>query len=318
MGSGFAKIFLAGEYAVLQGKMAVVAALDVRATARVVPHLPDAQEPTAVVKAVLDSEYHRMNPGTDISVDTTAFYDNLGRKFGIGSSSACLVSSLEAMLEQSANRVSLLSGSSPDWQRPSKTLARALELHRQAQCGLGSGADVLASALGGLIAVRGAPHATEVRRLPPTLPPFAILFSHAQAPTIPFLKAVQTLSVWEKNEFSRIISELGDIASSIVKIMDRGRIISILPLLAGIDASLAKLSPLLKKDVVTEQHFALKKRAENAGIVAKICGAGGGDVSLVLSEDGAALRQFVAENAAELGYSPLYVSIAPERDWLNG
>jgi len=87
------KLFLAGEYAVLAGGTAVVAAVDRRAVARFVPRAaPSSPLIAEAVKAVHQHcEVHAL-PLVDGApeVDSSALNEN-GRKLGLGSSAAATV-----------------------------------------------------------------------------------------------------------------------------------------------------------------------------------------------------------------------------------
>ena len=134
------KLMLLGEYAVVDGGLAVVAAVNRRAVGVVLAE-PD-PAPSAVVQAVLtqaQAEGAVVPPG--VRIDTSAFHDAHGAKLGLGSSAAVAVIT-----------AALATGRGDD-----DVLDLAVHGHRAAAGGKGSGVDVAASFSGGVVATRAQP-----------------------------------------------------------------------------------------------------------------------------------------------------------------
>ena len=155
------KLFLIGEYAVLHGGTAVVAAVDRRAVARFVPGAQPATpliaEAVNVLAAYARERDLRLPDGAPL-VDSSALSQD-GQKLGLGSSAAALVAAMGALWDV----LGQADGTLP--------LELAVKAHRQAQGGRGSGGDVAAALRGGVIAYARPGQADQaVRSLPVDLP----------------------------------------------------------------------------------------------------------------------------------------------------
>ena len=133
MASAPGKLIVSGEYAVLDGALAIVAAVDRRATAR---RVAGASPSSPFLAALADEVARRGGDSRDIVVESSAFYDG-SQKLGLGSSAAVTVA---------AARLAL-----PDLDRAAlfDTVQAA---HTRAQGVRGSGADLAAAIHGGVLA----------------------------------------------------------------------------------------------------------------------------------------------------------------------
>jgi phosphomevalonate kinase len=77
---------------------------------------------------------------------------------------------------------------------------------------------------------------------------------------------------------------------------------------AGRLAALGKASGL---DIVSAEHTDLLACAQQAGVVYKPCGAGGGDIGIALARDSAALNDFRGI-VAQRGYRPMALTVAAQ------
>lgn len=116
------KLVLLGDYAVLAGGPALVAAVDRRAVGATGGPIP----PSAVVEAVLARAKLEGGRPELPEIDTRAFLDEHGQKLGLGSSAAVAVVTAALSLGRDDERI----------------LRVALEGHRDAAGGVGSGVDV--------------------------------------------------------------------------------------------------------------------------------------------------------------------------------
>ncbi|HBQ58841.1 MAG TPA: hypothetical protein DD671_04250, partial [Balneolaceae bacterium] len=170
------KLILLGEYAVLEGAPALVAAVNrqcevhidslynstfqVRTPNLNIPEIQfildadgdahfrttidsDTQDQLKFVLCILKyvSQKFGKIPGASIQIDTSSFYHRVtGHKFGLGSSAALTVSLLSGLMEYMGVEMS------------TKDLYReAFQAHRYAQGKMGSGVDIAASATGGIL-----------------------------------------------------------------------------------------------------------------------------------------------------------------------
>lgn len=303
------KLFLTGEWAVLRGAPALVAAVDRHARVTIEPGTggvlveslaegrSDRVDPSDTgplpggdAGAVLAAIRQRGNPGRAmrVVVDSCAFL--IGeRKLGLGRSAATLVAAAAAL--------------SPE-DPPGKILERALEANALFQGGQGSGADVAAAVHGGLVEARRGREGLAVcaRALPAGLHLIAgwtgtsshttpLLVRFAEAPTPPTLTDLSAAAAMAADAATR-----GD-AETLLDAVDRSA------------ALLVRLGSELGLPLVTPALSALVRAANRAGAAAKPSGAGGGDCGIALATSAA---QAAAVRAAwqEAGILPLPIAIA--------
>ncbi len=303
------KLFLTGEWAVLRGAPALVAAVDRHASVRVegggdgvviesvaegsrarVDVRAAAALPAGDVGAVLAALRQRRGPreGLRIVVDSRAFLVG-ERKLGLGRSAATLVAATAA-----------LAPADP----PPALLDAALAANALFQNGQGSGADVAASLHGGVVEARraGGGRTVTARTLPAGLhliagwtgssahtPPLLARFAAAPAP-----HALADLS-----------AAAGAAAEAVAR-GDAGALCEAVERSAGL---LARLGDELDLPLVTPELAALVRAAMRVGAAAKPSGAGGGDCGIALATSAA---QASAVRAAwqDAGILPLPVTIA--------
>ena len=132
------KIFLVGEYAVLDGGVAVLAAVSRYAVAQYVPGTePQSAVVGEAVKRSLTAigEASAALPPGSVLVDTDAFCQGKF-KIGLGSSAATAVATVGAMFETAGLSIEHMQD---------EVFSTAEAAHRAAQGGVGSGADVAAA-----------------------------------------------------------------------------------------------------------------------------------------------------------------------------
>ncbi len=305
------KLFLTGEWAVLHGAPALVAAVDRHAVVRAQPGGDG-----IVVESLAENRSQRLDPTGDgplpggdtgavlaavrqrreapralrIVVDSRSFLVG-ERKLGLGRSAATLVAAAAALAPAES---------------PARILERALEANHLFQAGQGSGADVAAAVHGGLVEARRSEGGLAVtsRSLPAGLhliagwtgtsahtPPLLARFAAAPAP--PALADLSAAAAAAANAVSR-----GD-APALLEAVDRAA------------ALLARLGSELDLPLVTPELAALVRAANRVGAAAKPSGAGGGDCGIALATSAA---QAAAVRAAwqEAGILPLPVTIAEQ------
>jgi phosphomevalonate kinase len=300
------KVVLSGAYAVLEGAPALVAAVDRYAIA-------DASRQAVRVTPEVEEALLRRAPAAAPWFDASALRDEArGKKLGLGSSAAILVASLAALelaLYPTLGESDLGTRVLPD----------ALVAHRAAQRG-GSGVDVAASALGGILKFeRAAPNEAarwERVTLPTTI--FVQLWSSgAEASTSAMLARVDAFAAARPGEHRRVMAALSDAARAAAKTSD-GR--------AFIEACraqlelLGELGALAGAPIVTDETRAFGRSTEAHSVVLP-SGAGGGDVVLYMSTEPAGPE--VEKAARACGFWPLPASIgakgvhAVPRAWQN-
>jgi phosphomevalonate kinase len=306
------KLFLTGEYAVLRGAPALVAAVDRRVAVRchltpgadglVVESLaeggryagsiaergvlPDG-DAGAVLAAVRVARARGFAAGAiEAVVDSRAFLLD-GRKLGLGRSAATVVAAVAAL-------------------GAGDVFAMARQAHADFQDGRGSGADVAAAFHGGLVEVqrRGENLAVSPRTLPAGLH-LVVGYTGEAALTDPMLR---------RFEAARAPRALRDLYAAAERAADALARSDAGAFLAAVDASgdlLAALGREADMPIVTPTLARLVALARRVGAAAKPSGAGGGDCGIALArspEEAAAVRAaWVAD-----GLVPLTLSIAAE------
>ena len=298
------KAVIWGEYAVLEGAPALVMAVDRYARAAVdsgdggwritASGFTDDQNLTAaelgagtptraaeVVRAVLlalgDPE---IPDNARLELDSTAFYDGT-EKLGIGSSAAISTATCAAMAT---------------WLEQPFDYECALAAHRILQGKVGSGLDVAAAWHGGMIRFQ------DGRSIPATWPDglyYAFLWVGHGASTIEHL-----------GRFSEFrATGGGQTLSALCEASERLFSTPGLESLAQYAACLEEMDQAADLGIYGSAHRQLSELANPAQVVYKPCGAGGGDIGIAVSDDTAALQQFMTL-AAQQSFLTLDLEIA--------
>lgn len=300
------KLFLLGEYAVLEGAPAIVTAVERRAivtatasdrwrlTARELGigslelgpdgSLPAGIEPATRERLRLVEEVRRRVaalvdpvPGADIAplgltIDTSALHEG-GAKLGLGSSAAvatALTAALAAARGIDLTRENLF--------------ALADDAHRAAQGGTGSGGDVAASVYGGLLRyIRGS------APVPATWPRGLALFAVVTGTGSSTTDLVARVAAYRKRDpggyrrdldaLSAIATRAGSATADTSADAD-----TLLTLADEYFRALDTLDSHAGAGIVTERHRELRTLAAASGAVFKTTGAGGGDLGLVFAK----------------------------------
>ena len=288
------KVVLTGEYAVLDGAPAIAMAVDRRASVRFAagPHVLDCVG--AVNEGdtrLFDAAMAAVGSGTSgrFTLDTTAFVaGNTGRKLGIGSSAALTVALMGMLV-----RLSDVGDDSLE--------TRAYRAHEELQGGLGSGVDIATSLAGGLVDYR-----RPGRRVSRLEWPAGLCMALISMPV-----SASTTSMLSKLDADTVdFGALGAAAEHAAQSWSSGDADRV------VDGTQGYLDALLEFDrshalgILAGGHERLVDACASSPLVYKPCGAGGGDVGIVLGTDRAAVDAF-AEQAAELGYARLNVRMDP-------
>ncbi len=313
------KLVVLGEYAVLEGAPALVLAVDRRAHATLSPTTGDAWEivaPTLVQEARVTLHAGEATwlsavapelawvgrllagfpaagtlPAQRLVLDSDAFYFDAGgqrSKLGLGSSAALTVA--------------LLGGLHALARRPAPTLAEAMAAHRAIQGGHGSGIDVAAALVGGLLRFQSHAGTAQVERL--GLPArLAWCCAWAGRPTsTPAMLA--KVAAWRRREpaaFARQMRQLATLSGRGIDAVASADAAAFRSALERYFHALAGFGAIAGIDIASREHLALAAIARATGCVYKSCGAGGGDVGITFGADDGSVRAF-ATRAAAAGY----------------
>jgi len=303
------KLFVTGEWAVLRGAPALVAAVDRHASVTVEPGgegvvvesvaegrseypdpVADGPLPRGDAGAVLAALRQRREPvrGLRVIVDSCAFLVG-ERKLGLGRSAATLVAAAAAL--------------APD-EPPARILARALEANGLFQAGQGSGADVAAAVHGGMVEVRrGADGLAVTSRTLPAGLHLVAGWTGSPAPTTPLLVRFATAPT------PTALADLSAAAVAAADAVARDDAATLLDAVERSAALLIRLGAELDLPLVTPALATLVRTANRVGAAAKPSGAGAGDCGIALATSAA---QAAAVRAAwqDAGILPLPVQIA--------
>lgn len=266
------KLVLLGDYAVLEGGLALVAAVNRRAEGRVASNAP----PSGVVQAVCRRAGAE---ALSVRIDTSGFLGPEGTKLGIGSSAAVAVVT-----------AALATGRGDE-----RCLETALKGHRDAAGGVGSGIDVAASYYGGVIASRNQPSPVEPlgSRLPGL--ELSVLFARESASTSELIRACRGHPRWPA-----WMSVMKPLAEQGVDAWRRGEAPRFLEVVRRYGRAMEGMGRDADVPVVTETIRKVMDAAEKRGGAAKPSGAGGGDVVVLFSQDPALGAQAAEESGALL------------------
>lgn len=305
------KLFLTGEYAVLEGAPALLSAVDRRvhvtaeqaAGSQWTISAPDIGIETLAlagdgglpeeldaatrhrlrvfdaVRATLAEAAGAISQPLAIHIDSKAFSAN-GHKLGLGASAA-----VAAALTGALSRIA---GMGCD---PATLCDTAIAAHRRAQDGAGSGADVAASIYGGVIEYRE----NEVEAgmvLPADITGMAVVTGNG-ASTTDLVGRVAAYAEHEPAAYQADMAHLKQLASRASAALADAD--DFLALTRDYFAALQALDAHAHAGIVLDRHRELAALARRYGGVFKTTGAGGGDLGLVFSPGGGPARRLAAE-----------------------
>jgi phosphomevalonate kinase len=298
------KLVLSGAYSVLEGAPAIVAAVDRYVTA-------DGSRPadfvTDEVRVAIDMGALDRAPWFDASPLRDRAADGTSRKLGLGSSAAILVASMAAVIGDVLGDVDALRAA---------VFAPALDVHRAAQGG-GSGVDVAASVLGGVLVVKTTPDGWLQPRHH-ALPVGAVVevwASPVAASTRALLAKVRALAEADPARHRACLGAAGEGARAAVKART---IEALVAAVAAQTDALGALGEAAGAPIVTAEVAALREVAEAEGGTFAPSGAGGGDIAFFVGA-GATSEAFRTRAEAlrmsriDLAIGAVGVSLPPAR-----
>jgi phosphomevalonate kinase len=304
------KVFLAGEYAVLEaGRPALVVGIDRKLHATAAPSVKGLQivhAPTGVLwdggppppelrfaarAAQLAAAFcSGKPPGVRIVFDDDLSVE--GRKLGLGGSAAACVLAVRAVCDVAGTRID-----------DEEIVSLALAAHWVEQGGSGSGADVAAAALGGVLEVRSripwgsveelmampagriaASRALEIRRVrvPAGL---RLLLADVGSPanTRSLVREVRAFAAGNPQRWSMRAAEIATGAEKLRRALEAGDAESALSAVRSGAAAMAALGEDAQAPIVTPELLRACALASAAGAAGKPSGAGGGDCAVIVA-----------------------------------
>jgi phosphomevalonate kinase len=339
------KLILLGEYAVLFGAPAIVAAIDRRAVVtlgrapneRCQVKAPGLAEAPAVFELAADGGLewsdlsygrrhfeiveriiaglvttrkftgHGLSPFAAI-LDTRAFFgvhDGQPSKLGLGSSAALTVA-LASALEMWA-------GVAEDVDSNADRLQALVDLHQHVQCGAGSGVDVAASLMGGVVRYRLDDVGKVAEAAPVSLPEdlrMVFVWTGRSASTGDFLGRLTRQLEDNPEEMEPVLDELGSVSAGGVAAVAAGNPGAFLEAVDASWLALDTLGQAMSMPILGDEHRALRILAESCSVHYKPSGAGGGDLGVGFTVDEMAASK-MAELAEIEGYRVLDLRVSP-------
>jgi phosphomevalonate kinase len=299
------KLVLLGEYAVLDGFPAIVAAVNRRASGQYVPGRSPESE---LVDVAVQNAKEALGPNRSalprgsVLVDTAAFSLN-GTKMGIGSSAATAAVTVGAVLEMAGLSVT---------ESTDLIFDVASAAHRAAQGGLGSGADVAAAVYGGMLHyTRAAGGPATIRRLPPLAGVEMVVFATGTpSSTVDCLQAVAAFAKKSPETHRQLLPPIAEAVTRFEAGLFARDAAEIFASIGAAHLGMEMLGQAAGVPIVTPvlAHAALVAR--EVGGASKPSGAGGGDVGIAFLPDPEAADEFRVR-ARDLGLGILDLFVDP-------
>lgn len=271
------KLFLVGEYAVLEGAPAVLAAVNRRAVGQYLaglePMSPVVGEAVRLARAEIGETASALPPGSVLAMSDD--FESGGRKLGLGSSSAVAVAAVGAVFEAVGMPVE---------KNQDRIFSLAYAAHRAAQGGTGSGADVAAAAYGGLLKVlpqrSGAPR---VEALPfPTGLHLVVFWTGQPTATPGMIQAVQRFAKKDPVAYDELIGSMRDTADKLLVELRAGNATAAVAAAGRYGRWMEQLGSAAQVPIVTDPFKRAAELAKELGGAAKPSGAGGGDIGIAM------------------------------------
>jgi len=275
------KLMLSGEYAVLDGAPAVVAAVGARAVAELAAseaHAPSIP-PEVTATWRLARERFPALPVIPPSLDVRALRDPTGaQKLGLGSSAAAAAATAGLALARAGFALDAVA-------TRSTLFELAFEGHRVIAPD-GSGADVAAASLGGFVRFEarrphepGALPACRALSAPAGLLTRVVWTGHA-ARTSDLVAQVRAWEARDPRAFALCAAALAETAAAFADAFERADLASLLALTADYHEGMRALGEGAGAPIVEARLAEVARLATNCSGRAKPSGAGGGDVAI--------------------------------------
>lgn len=235
--------------------------------------------------------------GLSVSIDTSEFFAaDCSGKIGLGGSAAAMTALVAALIRLRPGR--------------SDVCKMAFSAHQAFQQGLGSGVDVATSYYGGVIEFRRNANDKPLSRAWPDGLEFCFLWSGTAANT---MAKIAGLDVTDAD--AGYWKPLSDGATAAAAAWAGGDVSQVIDVYARYTEALRQFSIDRNLGIFDAGHNELSEQAASVGLVYKPCGAGGGDIGIVLAnehDDGARRLGQFCNHAEAVGFQPLTLQSDPD------
>ncbi len=276
------KLMVSGEYAVLDGAVAIVASADVRVQVRWVDQEAALPPEAAATRELAERELGAVRGWLTLDASDLR---KAGKKLGLGSSAAASAAVAGAILATHGHNLA-------NTEVQQRAFKLALAGHK-AIAPEGSGADVAAASLGGFVRFRLSGKDVEAARVEfPTQVQSRVVWTGKEARTSEFVRAVRAYEARDGQGFAKLRGELQDQALRFANAIQASQIAEIIAATAAYGQAMGSLGRAAGVPIVTEELAHIAALAgEHAG-AAKPSGAGGGDVAIAFFPDATAAGAF--------------------------
>ncbi len=291
------KALLCGEYAVLEGAPAVVAAVDRRVSVR---WTESSVQMPPEVEATLQSARALLGPTARALIVDVSELQRGGIKIGLGSSAAAAAATAAAAFAARGRNLA-------ESTTLREVFACALEGHASI-APQGSGVDVAASTYGGFLRFSREGDAIEARPL--SLPKglqIRLVWTGHTARTSELLRQVHELRRDDPGRYSLCFERLSNLSGEFASAFEAGRPEAILATAASYASAMGALGEAAGAPILDARLQRATELATRFSGAAKPCGAGGGDVAIAFFLDVGAARGFELACERE-GLHPIDVS----------
>ena len=311
------KLVLLGEYALLEGAPALVASVNRRVTVEMVngirgrdnavdiTHLKTGPIPfrtesfalgsdkdwkhqadqvraiTAVLRStgMFSHVHYDSGPAFNLTIDAGPFFSEEGVKFGLGSSAAITVAIVGLAAFLSPNHTV----------HPNLLVDQSIRIHRSLQSETGSGIDVAASAMGGILRFQlgdsSGNSSPSIDRLTPLSGVHIdAVWTGQSASTAYFLSGMDRFKARRPNTHQKLMQRLTEVCRKGIAAYQEKRRGPFLEAIDEYSRWLIELSMRSDLPIFSPVHQKLARIARARGVFYKPSGAGGGDIGLSFTD----------------------------------
>jgi len=227
-------------------------------------------------------------PPLSATLDTREFFESAGdrdSKLGLGSSAALTVTFASALEFWAGGPTAT----------GMEQVQELVDLHRGVQGGAGSGIDVAASLIGGVIRYQLADDGSVAQAVPLVLPEdlrLVFVWTGRAASTGDFLGRLQARREEVPQEVNPALDELGAVSLVGIGALADDDAEGFLDAVDTFWQALEQLGMMIGMPILSDEHHALRRNAVDCGVHYKPSGAGGGDFGIGFTTDEDAAAEF--------------------------